>query len=99
MNSSSDTTSSHEPAPSEVVLPPEAYASRLVDYKADLANEIGIIMTPWLSACPAMKVDNSYGVIDKELHLLMMNYNLALRIDYLETRIAKLEELLSDDNK
>lgn len=81
------------------MLPPEAYASRLVDYKADLANEIGLIMTPWLPACPAMKTDTSYSVIDKELHLLMMNYNLALRIEHLEARIAKLENILNDDGK
>ena len=99
MNSSSDTTSTNEPALSEVVLPPEVYASRLVDYKADLANEIGLVMTPWLNECPAMKTDASYSVIDKELHLLMMVYNLALRNEALSARIAKLEELLNDDGK
>lgn len=91
MNSSSDTPSTNEPAPSEVVLPPEAYASRLVDYKTDLANEIGLVMTPWLNECPAMKTDNSYSVIDKELHLLMMIYNLALRLDAATNRITELE--------
>lgn len=99
MNSSSDTTSTNEPAPSEVALPPEFYASRLVNFKTDLANEIGTVMTPWLAESPAMKADNSYSVIDKELHLLMMIYNLALRNETLSARIAKLEELLNDDGK
>lgn len=102
MNSPSDTISTSEPEPLAPSLPPEFYASRLLSSKIELAEEIDKLLASWAPELPAMKGAASYPVIDKELSLLMMCYNLALRLDAAIARIETLEaanELGTDDGK
>lgn len=83
-------------------MPPEAYASRLVDYKVDLANKIGATMSSWRFELSAFAKDSDYPVIDKELHLIMMIYNLTSKVEFLSNHIQQLEanlERFIDDGK
>lgn len=83
-------------------MPPELFP-QLLNAKVELANRIGTTMSAWQFEQSSFVRDTDYPIIDKELHLLMMVFNLTSKVEFLTNHIKQLESsieyLTHDDGK